>query len=73
MDAVSRSQPDVCLPVLDDDIAKADGLTMTEAIELATWLTETGYDSIDTVHQSEGSSVTWQRCSLHGAFEHRRT
>jgi hypothetical protein len=42
-----------------DRVARADGLTLNEAAEMAAWLRSGGYESVDVIHQGDKASVVW--------------
>jgi hypothetical protein len=42
-------------------LAKAEGLTDSDAMLLATWLRSAGYQSIQVVRQGERASVLWSK------------
>lgn len=60
VDAVSKLAPNL-LASTDNQVAKADGLTESEALELVAWLTESGYHQIEVLHESEYCSVRWKK------------
>ncbi len=61
VDAFSKLQPNLKLPATDKPVAKADGLTVDEAIELTAWLKKEGYTSIEVIEEEEHCSVVWSR------------
>jgi hypothetical protein len=42
-------------------VAKAEGLTVDEAMELTAWLKEAGYVSIELIHENDLCSVLWSK------------
>ena len=61
VDTVSKLQPDLDYPAVDNHIAKADGLTLEEALELAARLKEAGYGPIEVVEEAAHCSVVWRK------------
>ena len=61
LDAISKLQPNLRLPSLVKPVAKAEGLTMNEALELTAWLKEAGYGSVEVVHEDDRCSVLWSK------------
>ena len=61
VDTVSKLQPDFNYPAGDSHIAKADGLTLEEALELAACLKEAGYGPIEVVDEAAHCSVVWKK------------
>jgi hypothetical protein len=59
VDAASNLAPNGSLVVAASNLAKAGGLTETEASELVAWLHEVGYHSIELVHEADRCSVQW--------------
>ena len=59
VDSVSKLQPDFA--AVDNHIAKADGLTLEEALELAACLKEAGYGPIEVVDEASHCSVVWKK------------
>jgi hypothetical protein len=48
-------------PIALSRLAKAEGLTDTDAMILATWLRSAGYQSIQVVRHGERASVLWSK------------
>jgi len=45
----------------DGHIAKAEGLTVDEALDLAAWLKEAGYSSIEILQLADHCAVQWSK------------
>jgi hypothetical protein len=45
----------------DKRVAKADGLSVEEARQLASWLKSAGYFAIQLVQQGDRASVLWSK------------
>jgi hypothetical protein len=61
VDALSKLQPNLQLQAKGKPVAKAEGLTVDEALELTAWLKESGYDSIEVIHEADHCSVLWSK------------
>jgi hypothetical protein len=61
VDEIAKLQPDFSPLAVDDRLARAEGLTLDEAQELATWLKQAGYGSVEIIHVAEHAAVVWQR------------
>jgi len=61
VDTVSKLQPEFGSPPIHNQIAKADGLTLQEALELAACLKEAGYGPIEVVDEASHCSVVWKK------------
>jgi hypothetical protein len=61
VDTVSMLQSDFGSSLADNHIAKADGLTLEEALELAACLKEAGYGPIEVVDEAAHCSVVWKK------------
>jgi len=61
VDTVSKLRPDFSFPAVDNHFAKADGLTLEEALELAACLEEAGYGPIEVVHEAAHCAVVWKK------------
>jgi hypothetical protein len=61
VDTVSKLRQDFGSPQIDNPIAKADGLTLEEALELAACLKDAGYGPIEVVHEAAHCSVVWKK------------
>jgi hypothetical protein len=61
VDAASKLLPHAVSPVTGERFAKAEGLTVDEALELVAWLKDAGYASIDLTQGAEHCSVSWSK------------
>lgn len=61
VDTVSKLLPDFGSAAVDNHIARADGLTLDEALELTACLREAGYGPIEVVHEATHCSVVWKK------------
>jgi hypothetical protein len=61
VDAISKLQPNLQMVSSGKPVARAEGLTEDEALELKAWLQEAGYASIEIIHEADHCSVLWSK------------
>lgn len=60
LDAESKLAPNLVANA-DNQVAKAEGLTESEAAELVVWLKEKGYELVELIQEPNCCSVLWKR------------
>jgi hypothetical protein len=61
VDEASKLVPNSGSPGVEGRFAKAEGLTVDEALDLVAWLKDSGYARIEVINETDHCSVLWTK------------